>query len=390
MIDAQEHGLARVMARLEATVRALEPERMAGEDAARLLEVVIRTKRVCSAAEAALAARVDETNAWRSEGHRSAAHWLAAKEGASVGAAIDTLSTGRSLAECPRTAQAFRAGELSEAQAREITQAAVADPTAETRLLDTAATASLHGLREQCRAVRASAEPDQYERIHRGRYLRCWTDPDGAGRGAWRLTPDAHARVSAALDAHLEQTFTDARREGRRESREAYAADALVALADGIPATAKGVKVVIHRNLSDHGDHTHPAERCEIPGVGPIPTAAARSLISDAIITAVVQDGHDVTRVAHLGRTIPANLRRALELRDPVCAVPGCDQRHGLEIDHRIPFALGGPASLDNLVRLCRWHHRQKHIEGYRLTGGPGHWCWQPPQPVDDLAHAPP
>jgi len=34
---------------------------------------------------------------------------------------------------------------------------------------------------------------------------------------------------------------------------------------------------------------------------------------------------------------------------------------------------------LDNLARLCRWHHYLKTYRGYRLTGPPGEWRWEPP-----------
>jgi 5-methylcytosine-specific restriction endonuclease McrA len=60
----------------------------------------------------------------------------------------------------------------------------------------------------------------------------------------------------------------------------------------------------------------------------------------------------------------------------------------GLEIDHIKPFAEGGPASLENLVRLCKRHHLQKTHDGYRLerkeesplNGAKGTpWRWRPP-----------
>ena len=127
--------------------------------------------------------------------------------------------------------------------------------------------------------------------------------------------------------------------------------------------------------------HVTGGEVCEIPGVGPIPVAAARRLASDAILTAVVTDGTDVTAVAHLGRTIPARLRTAVEARDPTCVVPGCDVRVGLEIDHRIPVTDGGPTALDNLAKLCRWHHYLKTHRGYRLEGKPDNWTWSGPDP---------
>ncbi len=107
--------------------------------------------------------------------------------------------------------------------------------------------------------------------------------------------------------------------------------------------------------------------------------AAARRLADDAILKVLVTDGADVKAVAHAGRTIPARLRTALQARDPVCVVPGCEVSRGLEIDHRVPLAEGGSTTLDNLARLCGWHHYLKSHRGHRLAGGPGRWSWSGP-----------
>ncbi|HLF41129.1 MAG TPA: YdeI/OmpD-associated family protein [Acidimicrobiia bacterium] len=80
----------------------------------------------------------------------------------------------------------------------------------------------------------------------------------------------------------------------------------------------------------------------------------------------------DTVRLAAL--TIPAHLRSALEHRDPKCIVPTCEARRDLQIDHRQPWAAGGPTTLENTARLCRWHHYQKSHLGYRYRGGPGTW----------------
>ena len=104
----------------------------------------------------------------------------------------------------------------------------------------------------------------------------------------------------------------------------------------------------------------------------------------------VVTRGVDITAVAHGGRTIPAHLRTALECRDPVCIVPTCEQRRGLQIDHRQPFAARGETSLANLARLCRYHHYQKSHLGYRYRGGPGTWEWIPPETVTGPPANPP
>jgi hypothetical protein len=122
-------------------------------------------------------------------------------------------------------------------------------------------------------------------------------------------------------------------------------------------------------------------DTCEIPGVGPVPIETARSLMGDAITDLVITNGVDVTTVCHLGRSIPAPLKTALIERDRCCVVPGCDVSRGLEIDHwRISFADGGPATLENLARLCSHHHYLRTHRGFQLLGGPGRWRWEAPE----------
>ena len=46
---------------------------------------------------------------------------------------------------------------------------------------------------------------------------------------------------------------------------------------------------------------------------------------------------------------------------------PGAGSSYGLEIDHIVPFAEGGPTTLDNLALLCHHHHFLKTYEGWTL-----------------------
>jgi 5-methylcytosine-specific restriction endonuclease McrA len=108
---------------------------------------------------------------------------------------------------------------------------------------------------------------------------------------------------------------------------------------------------------------------CEVRGVGPIPVSVADRLSDDAILKALIVDGEDVRAVAHLGRTIPAKLRTAVEEMFPECAVEGCHVNRHLEIDHNVPISEGGPTALWNLRRLCAHHHEYKHARGLRLEG---------------------
>jgi hypothetical protein len=172
---------------LDAVSRGLEPWRLDGRDAAALVELAARGERICASIKTLAARRVEETKVWREGGHRSAAHWVAETTGETVGTAERTLETARALDALPETANAFRAGELSETQAAEITSAASADPNAETTLLETAAATTVKGLRDRCREVRAGArrKARTARRIRRRRPRRPGhTGSVQAGRGA--------------------------------------------------------------------------------------------------------------------------------------------------------------------------------------------------------------
>jgi hypothetical protein len=149
---------AQVLGKLEQISQELIPGTLEAQRAVELFNDAARAERLCTAIKARLARRVEETKVWRESGHRSAAHWVAEATGATVGAAARTLETARALEQLPETDAAFRAGELSDVQAAEITSTAVADPSAEAELLEAAGTTGVKGLRDCCREVRAGAE----------------------------------------------------------------------------------------------------------------------------------------------------------------------------------------------------------------------------------------
>ena len=360
------------------------------DEATQLLAEFGRIENTCASARVVLSGVIADSKVWQKTGERSAAHSVARMTQTTVSKAAQTLETAKCLEQLPRTAEAFHEGGVSETQVREIASAASMSPSFEESLLETAKTGDVTALRDACRRVRHAAVADEmarYEAIHRCRYLRSWSDHDGAFRLDAKLTPDAGATVMAALEPHRRNVFEEARRAGRRENPEAYLADALVSLAHTTfsDPKASGPKAMVHVRV-DHAalvrGQRNGDEVCEIDGIGPIPVATARALSSDAILSAILTKGADVKAVAHLGRTIPARLRTALQARDTECAVPGCHNRHRLEIDHIEPFAEGGPTSLDNLVRLCRPHHHMKTNLGFRLVGRPGKWKWIAPDDV--------
>jgi hypothetical protein len=373
---------------LQEAVDGLDPDVLEAKSAARLTEAFARLERLSSAGKALAARRMADSGVWRKDGERSPAHWLAKRAGTSVGQAVATIETAQRLAELPQAEQAVRKGRLSETQSREIASAAAASPSAEKELLEVAQTEGVGTLRQHCARVKAAATPDEtqrYEKIFKSRYLRHWSEAEGAFRLDARLTPDTGALVVAALEPFKERVFKQARKQGRRESYDAYAVDALVEMAkhtrDCHKTPSRKNPGTLVRVLVDHKalarDHTKPGEVCEIEGIGPIPAVTAKALAQDSILAALATDGVDIQTVSHMGRKVTARQRTALEVRDPCCVVPGCDVRDHLEVDHITGVKDNGPTKLANLGRLCPWHHYLKTYKGYVLSGGPGKWRFE-------------
>ena len=94
----------------------------------------------------------------------------------------------------------------------------------------------------------------------------------------------------------------------------------------------------------------------------------ARRLACDAATVSMRHGpGGEILDVGRRTRTISPALRRALAARDRQCRFPGCGNARcdGHHLEH---WADGGRTALDNLVLLCRRHHRAVHEEGFRVT----------------------
>jgi hypothetical protein len=86
-------------------------------------------------------------------------------------------------------------------------------------------------------------------------------------------------------------------------------------------------------------------------------------------------------------------MQRALRSRDQGCRFPGCNHERFVDAHHIRHWANGGETSLDNLVLLCRHHHRLVHEGGFgvkrsadgvlRFTRPDGHAIVEHPQLPD-------
>ncbi len=96
----------------------------------------------------------------------------------------------------------------------------------------------------------------------------------------------------------------------------------------------------------------------------------ARRLACDAAkVTMRHGPAGEVLSVGRRTRTISPALRRALAARDRHCRFPGCAATR-CDAHHVRYWANGGATALDNLVLLCRRHHRAVHEEGFRIVLG--------------------
>jgi len=379
----------------------IDVETIDGKSAAELVRISEEARRVIDGLRTSAIGRVGTTEAWRVGGSKNSAEWVALHTGTPIYEAQAVVILADQLRHLPQTVEAMNAGKISTAQAVEVARGATAEPHAEERLLNLAKSSTVRTLRDEASRVIAAAtdEVERHKRIHKNRYIKTWTNQDGAFNLKACMTVANGALVMAALTPFQDEIFKQARKSGEHATPEAYAADALMALCAAKTLGAQGssaakpartnavMNIRIDIDALKRG-HTEHGEVCEIAGVGPIPVATATEYLGEAFLKLLVIDGVAIKTVAHMGRSIPAPLRTALEERDRVCQVPTCDMSLGLEIDHIKPFAEGGPASLENLVRLCKRHHLQKTHDGYRLekieesplNGAKGTpWRWRPP-----------
>jgi hypothetical protein len=379
-------GVDEVSALVDHAARVLagyDPVVVAASDAMKLVKLFDQIERFGYAGKTLSIGRVAQTGLCRQAGFRSPADWMADATDVGVGDAVRVLETAKALEHAEATAEAFKAGELSPRQAQVIAATAAVAPEMEAELLGAADRLSIRELDDKAkrlaRAGSVESDAERAARLRSKRALRTWIE-DGLGCGLWKVPLADHARIMAAINDETNRIFHDARRDGVRESSEAYAADALVAMAEkasGVAATSDGdrgsasdVKVIVR---VDHSalvrGEVEPGEVCEIAGIGPVDLETVRGWVEgDAFKVAIATEGTDIRSIVHLGRS-PIELQRtALQWHSAgTCAIEGCSSTARLEIDHVAEWSATGRTTLDDLARVCGHHHDLKTHHRYRF-----------------------
>jgi hypothetical protein len=122
--------------------------------------------------------------------------------------------------------------------------------------------------------------------------------------------------------------------------------------------------------LREHGQAPNLAlEHCNFDDKRWISRRTAKRLSCDASLVTVLED--EQGRVLNIGRrtrNVPPSIGRALKLRDTTCRFPGCCESRYVDAHHIKHWADGGETSLDNLVTLCQYHHRQLHRGSFSMS----------------------
>ncbi|WP_305783996.1 HNH endonuclease signature motif containing protein [Symbioplanes lichenis] len=378
-----------------------------GQDAAKLaasplwpladddLIEVLRAARHLEQAAAVLQARVVQQAASRgvpqAQGHRSTAGWLrstlvldaqpareltefaaAMKSPALQEAVLDGRADLRQATVIAATCKSIPA-ELADHDEVGLAEAAGLVEQAERTQIDMAARLTAHQLRRIGERILAHVAPQiaeradeaalarQEARAHAGRGLTLSRPHNGLVRVSGLLEAEDAAVVQSALHPLCRPVAGDDRTPPQRR------ADALTEVcrlalrttelpADGGEPAHLAVTVAYDPLTRTLGSAvTDTGER--------LSAGAARRLACDARILPFVLGGAGQILDAGRSRRLATGpLRRALAVRDHGCAFPDCERPpRWTEAHHITPWTEGGPTALDNLVLLCRPHHRLIH-----------------------------
>lgn len=326
-----------------------------------------------------LIAEFDARGGWGGAGLKSCAHWLNWKCGIALGAAREKVRVAHALKDLPLISAALRNGGLSYSKARALTR--VATPQNEDYLMMIAnhGTASqVERLVRQYRRVQRAEALVRENQRHALRELSWYFDDDGSVVLKARLDPEQGACVIKALESATGSIMEEQRGGTEDVSAETPVAasrvDALVRIAEDYLAGSErkvngGDRCTLHLHTElDTLRLQGEGATAELEGCGDVAAETSRRLACDCGVVPWMEDSSgNALNVGRRTRSIPPAIRRALERRDDGCRFPGCTARHHVDAHHIRHWADGGETRLDNLLLLCRHHHRLVHEGGYGL-----------------------
>jgi hypothetical protein len=376
---------ATAFAELRVAVQAIAADDVESAGDAALAEDLVALRRSIDLLEYEFSRRLlrfDRSRGYASDGATSAVSWLRVRCRLSGVVAAQRVEVARKLPDLPLTEAALREGEIGFQHAAVIARSAeelgsAAVRNVEPTLVEAAQKLDPGRLRLVTQHLRHCVDPDgtlgAANVDHGRRWLHLSPTLDGMVVLNGHLDAEGGALVRAAVNALATPTPGDARTSAQRR------ADALVELATRqlhvgeLPLTAGQRPHLTITAGADTLRRKPGAAAGDIGWGGTVPAETVRRLACDAALTRVTldDDGSPID-VGKTARTVSAVQRRALVVRDRGCRFPGCDRPpEWTDAHHLRHWADGGETTLDNLVLLCRPHHRMVHEEGWRLERTP-------------------
>ena len=333
----------------------------------------------------------DECNGWEGPGLLSCAHWLNWKCGLSLGAAREKVRVAHALKVLPQISALFREGRISYSKVRAITRVATTDNEDYLLMIARHGTAThVERLVRLYRQVKRNEALARANERHELRQLSWYFEDAGSLVLRGRLTPEQGARIVKALELAMDEAYEESKdvpvatsplSQSDQPMPEPIAqrrADALERVAEaylsGTQSACNGGDwhlIHVHTDIETlQADGT--GAEAQLEGGNCVAAETARRIGCDAGLVRWVENHKgEPLSIGRKTRTIPPAIRRALKRRDGGCRFPGCTCTRFVDAHHIRHWADGGETNMDNLVLLCRRHHRLVHEGGFGVQAQP-------------------
>jgi len=356
---------------------------VAFSDGPAVLELMRQSQRLAAVVSAA-ASSFDRSGDWAADGARSAVPWLSTRCRLPRGEVSRIVRRGRVVEDLPAASRAWFDGDLAGPHV-DVLASLMGRRTAdqlmrdESMLVSEAVTLSFRSFTQAAGYWEQLADPDGCEEAEERRRARRDVSVHQSFEGMWlgsiTLDPIGGAIVAGELrrieqrlfeadlaDAKERCAMTPCEKGGLRRTAAQRRADALVEMAtrsgaspgDGRrPAPLFSVLIdypTLHGRVCELADGHVVTPGALVPWFG-------RADVERAVF------GPDVrVEVGAASRFFSGATRRAIELRDRRCTHPMCDiLAERCQVDHIVPWAVGGATTQENGRLLCGFHNRLRN-----------------------------
>jgi hypothetical protein len=211
-------------------------------------------------------------------------------------------------------------------------------------------------------AVDGPGHETTVEELEQRRYLHASRTFEGMVKVDGLFDPVNGDLILTALAAAMPAPAGDDARTTRQRRADAWTDLARSFLDSGQAVGTEKPHVVVLTDLdalAGYGGGTHESMNGHV-----LSPEQVRRYACDCTISRVVfGPGSELIDVGRAARSVPAAMRRALNVRDRHCQHPsGCDRpAQWCDAHHKRHWADGGPTALWNLILLCRYHHTLEH-----------------------------